>query len=401
MTDRAPLKGVRVLDLSRIVAGPNCTMQLADLGAEVIKVEMPGGGDDSRHMKPPEAGGEGHFYLAYNRNKQSVAIDMKRPEGLDLVLKLAAESDVLAENFRPGVTARLGVDYAAVKAVNPRIVYCSVSAYGQTGMMSGRPGLDPIFQAEMGLMSITGETDGQPMRHPLSIIDMFTSLYAATAVSAAIVDQRATGTGRHLDLSLMGGAISVLANSAQYYLIKGESPPRMGNGFPTAAPVGAFAGGDGGMFYLACGTQRNYENLVATALGRPDLRDDPRYRAMPDRVANRDMLMATLRETFLTAPRAHWVEKLQAASVPCGPIRSIPEALESPEVIEAGLVQTIDHPTAGELRTLRSPIGVVGAPETPDRPPPLLGEHTETVLEQVLGLDAAEIAALKADGVVA
>jgi crotonobetainyl-CoA:carnitine CoA-transferase CaiB-like acyl-CoA transferase len=401
MTDRLPLEGIRVLDLSRIIAGPNCTMQLGDMGAEVIKIEAPGDGDDSRRMKPPEVGGEGHFYLAFNRNKKSVVIDMKAPAGRDLIHRLAAESDVMVENFRPGVTARLGIDYEAIKAINPKLIYCSVSAYGQKGMMSERPGLDPVFQAEMGLMSVAGAIDGEPMRHPLSIIDLFTSLYASTAICAAVVDQQATGTGRHIDVSLMGGAISVLSNSAQYYFASGETPPRMGNGFPTVTPVGAFEGSDGGMFYLACGTQRLYENLVVNALGRPDLRDDPRFVTMSDRVNHRDIFMPLLADIFQTNTRDHWVATLRDASVPCGPVRNIQEALESPEVIEAGLVQTLKHPTAGDLRTLRSPIGLPGGPEREDTPPPLLGEHTDRVLHDVLKLDDATLASLRADKVIA
>ncbi len=400
MVDRLPLEGVRVLDLSRIIAGPNCTMQLADMGAEVIKIEAPDGGDDSRQMKPPEVGGEGHFYLAFNRNKQSVVIDMKSAAGRGLIHRLAALSDVMVENFRPGVAARLGVDYEAIRAINPRLVYCSISAYGQKGMMSDRPGLDPVFQAEMGLMSIAGEIGGQPMRHPLSIIDLFTSLYASTAICAAIVDQKATGTGRHIDVSLMGGAISVLGNAAQYYFTSGEAPPRMGNGFPTVVPVGAFEGSDGGLFYLACGTQRLYENLVVKALGRPDLRDDPRFLTMGDRVAHRDVFMPMLKDIFSTGIRDHWVQKLRAAGVPCGPVRSISEALESPEVIEAGLVQTLSHPTAGKVRTLRSPIGLPGGPDRQDTAPPLLGEHTDSVLRRLLNLDEAALGALRADGVI-
>ncbi len=400
MADRLPLEGIRVLDLSRIIAGPNCTMQLADMGAEVIKVEIPGSGDDSRRMKPPEVGGEGHFYLAFNRNKKSVAVDMKSEAGRDLILRLAAVSDVFVENFRPGVTKRLGIDYETLSEKFPRLVYCSVSAYGQEGMMSDRPGLDPVFQAEMGLMSLCGEIDGPPMRHPLSIIDLFTSLYASTAVCAAVVDQKVTGTGRHIDVSLMGGAVSVLGNAAQYYFTSGEAPPRVGNGFPTVVPVGAFAGSDGGLFYLACGTQRLYENLVVKALGRPDLNQDP-YATMGDRVRRRDEFMGLLADIFREKPRDHWVEALRAAGVPCGPVRSLPEALNSPEVLEAGLVQTLQHPTAGELRTLRSPIGLPGGPERQDTPPPLLGEHTESVLREVLSLDDAALAALKADGVIA
>ena len=395
-----PLEGVRVLDLSRIIAGPNCTMQLADMGAEVIKVEVPGSGDDSRRMKPPEVGGEGHFYLAFNRNKKSIAIDMKTDAGRDLVLKMAATSDVFVENFRPGVAKRLGVDYETLRALNPRLVYCSVSAYGQEGMMSDRPGLDPVFQAEMGLMSLCGEIDGSPMRHPLSIIDLFTSLYASTAVCAAVVDQKVTGTGRHIDVSLMGGAISVLGNAAQYYFTSGEAPPRMGNGFPTVVPVGAFTGSDGGLFYLACGTQRLYENLVIKALERPDLNEDP-YATMGDRVNRRDEFMGLLADIFKAQPRDHWVETLRTAGVPCGPVRSLEEALNAPEVIEAGLIQTLDHPTAGPLRTLRSPIGLPGGPDRQDLPPPLLGEHTDEILKNVLGLNDGEVDDLRANEVVA
>ena len=394
------LDGLRVVDFSHFIAGPLATMFLADMGAEVIKVENPDGGDDSRQMKPPEVGGEGHFYLAFNRNKKSIAIDMKAPAGLDLVHRLAAQSDVLVENFRPGVTARLGVDYATISKLNARLIYCSISAYGQQGMMSARPGLDPIFQAEMGLMSVTGAVDGEPMRHPISIIDLFTSLYASTAITAAIVDQRTTGAGRHIDVSLMGGAVSALSNAAQYYFASGETQPRMGNGFPTVVPVGAFAGSDGDLFYLACGTERLYQNLVVKALARPDLAADPRFRTMALRVHNRDSFMLLLQEIFSAKPRNHWVEVLRAASVPCGPVRSIAEALESPEVIEAGLVQTLKHPTAGDLRTLRSPIGLPEGPHRQDTAPPLLGEHTDDVLRTTLNLDETTLASLRKERVI-
>ena len=401
MSDHLPLEGVRVLDLSRIIAGPNCTMQLADMGAEVIKIENPDGGDDSRGMKPPEIGGEGHFYLAFNRNKKSVAIDMKAPAGLKLIYQLIKRSDVMVENFRPGVTTRLGVDYGTVSKLNPSLIYCSVSAYGQQGMLSALPGVDPIFQAEMGLMSVTGVPDGEPMRHPVSIIDMLTSLYASTAVASAIVDQQATGTGRHIDVSLMGSAISALGNAAQYYLTSGTTPPRMGNGFPTVVPVGAFAGSDGGLFYLACGNERLYQNLVVKALARPDLVTDERFRTMPLRVANRDRFMRILAEVFETKPRDHWVQALRSNGVPCGPVRSIAEALESPEVTEAGLVQTLAHPTAGDLRMLRSPIGLPDGPQRQDSAPPLLGEHTDSVLRKVLDLDDTTLALLRSERIIA
>ena len=396
-----PLVGIKVLDLSRIIAGPLCCQQMADMGADILKVENPKTGDDSRNATKPWAGEDSHFFQAFNRNKRSIGLDFREGEGKKIFFKLLEEADVLVENFRPGVTKRLGLDYETLHTKFPSLVYCSVSAYGQEGIMSDRPGLDPVFQAEMGLMSLCGEIDGGPIRHPLSIIDLFTSLYASTAVCAAIADQNATGQGRHIDMSLMGGAISVLGNVAQYYFTCGEAPPRMGNGFPTVVPVGAFAGSDGYLFYLACGTQRLYENLVVKALNRTDLLEDARFALMGDRVKNRELIMPMFEEIFATQPRDYWVDKLRSAGVPCGPVRNLPEALESPEVLEAGLVQTIEHPTAGKLRTLKSPIGLSDRPNREDTPPPLLGEHTDEILQSILQLSDVEIDELRVNEVIA
>lgn len=395
-----PLAGIRVLDLSRIIAGPNATMQLADLGAEVIKVETPEGGDDSRRMKPPEMGGESAFYLAYNRNKRSIVIDLKSDQGQALLHDLCRHAHVVVENFRPGVTSRLRADYPTLSAINPALVYCSISAYGQEGPMSQRPGLDPVLQAEMGLMSLNGETDGQPLRHPLSLTDLYTGLLASTAICAALVDQRTTATGRHIDLSLMGGAITMLGNMGTYAMAVGTNPPRMGNGFPTVAPVGAFKGSDGLVFYLACGTQRLFENLINDALGRPDLLADPRFATNGARVENRDALMALLNEAFETQPRAAWVEKIRAAGVPAGPVRDIGEALASPEVMAAGLVRETEHPTAGKVRLPASPVRLVGEEGPGHLPPPLHGQHTDEVLEALLELPPERLRQLRDDGVI-
>ena len=400
MKQAPPLTGIRILDLSRIIAGPNCTMQLADLGAEVIKVERPGHGDETRNMRPPDANGEAHFYLAYNRNKKSIAINMQSETGRELIHQLAAKSDVMIENFRPGVVKRLGIDYEAMKQINPGLVYCSISAYGQSGAMAKRPGLDPVLQAEMGLMSVNGEPEGTPMRHLISLTDLMTSLLASTAISAALVRRKDTGLGEFIDLSLMGGAFALLGNVAQYYLTSGENPPRTGNAHPSAVPVGAFAGSDGEMFYMACGTQGHYIKLVESIIEQPELIEDRRFATNKDRVENRQELLDILAKVFAAQPRDYWVEQIQAAGLPAGPVRTLSEAMESPEVINSGLLQTLNHPTAGDIRLMRSPIKLANTEDKPDSPPPLLGQHTDEVLRDVLEADDETLANLRSAGVI-
>lgn len=400
MKQAPPLTGIRILDLSRIIAGPNCTMQLADLGAEVIKVERPGYGDETRNMRPPDANGEAHFYLAYNRNKKSIAINMQSDTGRELIHQLAAKSDVMIENFRPGVVKRLGIDYEAMKQINPGLVYCSISAYGQSGAMAKRPGLDPVLQAEMGLMSVNGEPEGTPMRHLISLTDLMTSLLASTAISAALVRRKDTGLGEFIDLSLMGGAFALLGNVAQYYLTSGENPPRTGNAHPSAVPVGAFAGSDGEMFYMACGTQGHYIKLVESIIEQPELIEDRRFATNKDRVENRQALLDILAKVFAAQPRDYWVEQIQAAGLPAGPVRTLSEAMESPEVINSGLLQTLNHPTAGDIRLMRSPIKLANTEDKPDSPPPLLGQHTDEVLRDVLEADDETLANLRSAGVI-
>ncbi|MDH3701816.1 MAG: CoA transferase [Alphaproteobacteria bacterium] len=390
----APLHGIRVLDLSRIAAGPFCTMQLADLGAEVIKVERPGHGDDTRHMTPPESGGEAHFYLAFNRNKRSIELDMKTGEGRDIVHRLAEKCDVLVQNFRPGVMARLGLDYDAMRVRHPHLIYCSISSYGQQGGMSDRPGLDPVLQAEMGHMMLTGQPDGEPTRSPLSITDLFVGLYASTAILSAVVARGETGRGQHIDLALMDGAVATLSNFAQAYLCSGENPPRTGNMHSVAVPAAAFQARDG-MFYLACGTQRLYELLCNKVLERPDFLDNPKFVNNAARVANRSEFMTLLRDIFAAETLDHWMTKMRAAGVPAGPVRSVSEALESPEVRERGMVTTVPHPTAGEVRLVGTPYRLSDTPAVDPVAPPLRGQHTEAVLRGLLDLDDAAIAALR------
>lgn len=396
-----PLAGIRILDLSRIVAGPNATMQLADMGAEVIKVETPGGGDDTRRMMPPTMGEESAFYLAFNRNKRSMVIDLKTEDGRNILYRLTERADVVVENFRPGVTKRLGVDYETLSAIKPELVYCSVSAYGQDGPMSQRPGLDPVLQAEMGLMTLNGEPEGDPLRHPLSLTDLYTGMQAATAICAALVRQQTGGRGCHIDLSLMGGAMAMLGNMGTYAMATGHNPPRMGNGFPTVAPVGAFKGSDGGMFYTACGTQKLFDQLAADALEMPELLEDPRFTDNGGRVENRDALMGLLADTFATRTRDEWVAKIRAAGVPAGPVRNINDACNSEEVRAAGLMREVEHPTAGKVTLPGSSIRFRGEPELPLGNPPLYGEHTDTLLAELLAMDEAEIEALRAAKIVA
>ncbi len=399
-TQTPPLRGVRVLDFSRIIAGPNCTMQLGDLGAEIIKVERIGAGDETRHMRPPDTNGLSHFFIAYNRNKKSIAVDMKSAAGQALIRRLAGRCDVVVENFRPGVAERLGIDYPRLSADNPGLVYCSISAYGQTGTMAARPGLDPILQAEMGLMALNGEPDGQALRHPVSLSDVVASLLAASAVTAALYRRCATGAGEYIDLSLMGSALAMLGNVAQYFLTGGVDPPRTGNSHPTAVPVGAFYGSDGLQFYTAFAAQAHFVKMVEQVLCRPELLADPRFADNSARVTNREALIGELSDIFAEHPRDYWVESIQDAGLPAGPVRTLSQALTSPEVAEAGLLQTFDHPTAGQIRTLRTPIRLTHTEPVSESPPPDLGQHTDTVLRDLLDLGEDDIAQLRMAGTI-
>lgn len=403
MTDAGPaappLTGIRVLDLTRIVAGPFCTMQLADLGAEIIKIERPGHGDDTRHFKPPEAGGESHFYLAFNRGKKSIALNLSSDEGRDIVHQLAAKCDVLIQNFRPGVMARLGLDYDVMKERHPHLIYCSISSYGQEGSMADRPGLDPVLQAEMGLMAITGDPAGDPIRSPLSLTDLFIGLYASTSILSAVISRRDSGQGQHIDLALMDGAAAALGNIAQGYFCTGEDPVRTGNTHAVAVPASAFHAKDG-MFYLACGTDRLFHSLCKDVIDRLEWIDDPRFRSNPDRLAHRDELMRLLSEIFAEQPLGYWMPKCREAGVAAGPVRSISEALESPEVAERNMVVTVPHPTAGDLRMLGTPYKMSGTPAADPVAAPLLGQHTDEVLRDLLEMDEAAIAALRDGGTV-
>ncbi|MHB8782215.1 MAG: CaiB/BaiF CoA transferase family protein [Desulfobacteria bacterium] len=384
-----PLEGVRILDLSRVLAGPFCTMILGDLGAEVIKVERPAGGDDTREWGPPFASGESAYYLCVNRNKKSVALDLKSPKGIAAVRALASRSDVVIENFRVGVADKLGLGYDALAEGNPGLVYCSVTGYGQTGPYRDLPGYDFIAQAMSGLMSVTGEPGGEPMKLGVATVDLTTGMYAAVAILAALRRRDSTGVGQRIDLALMDSALSWLANVGENHLVSGEVPGRFGNAHATIVPYQVFRSKDG---YLAVGigNDRQYRKFCEIA-GAPELSSDERFSTNPERVRNREALIPLLERVFATRPTAEWIERLWSEGIPAGPINTVDRALEDPNTLAREMVVDMPHPKAGSVRLIGSPMKFSATPVEYRRPPPLLGEHTEEVLRDVLGMPAEAI----------
>jgi formyl-CoA transferase len=394
----ALLSGLRVLDCSRVLAGPFATMILGDLGAEVIKVEHPQGGDDTRAWGPPDAGGESAYYLSINRNKRSLALDLKTAAGRDLLRRLAGVSDVLVENFRRGTMEAWGLDYATLAADQPGLVYCTISGYGPEGPQREKPGYDFAVQAASGLMSITGPADGEPSKLGVAIVDILAGLFAANAILAALLGRAVQGRGTYIEVSLLESALAALINVGQNYLVTGTPPRRYGNAHPNIVPYQTFAAADGWLA-LAVGNDKQFAALCRV-LGDPALADDPRFATNPARVTHRATLVPLLSEHFLTRPVAHWVAALEATGVPIGPVATVAEVLDSPQVRALGLVRTVDHPTAGRLRLIGSPLHLNGAPPPIRLPPPLLGQHSAAILADTLALTPAAIAALAQDGVI-
>jgi crotonobetainyl-CoA:carnitine CoA-transferase CaiB-like acyl-CoA transferase len=414
MTPMTSLDGIRILDLSRVLAGPWCTQTLADLGADVIKIERPGSGDDTRSWGPPFLQGadgsdthEAAYYLGANRNKRSVTCDIAQPAGQALVRALAAHCDVFVENFKVGDMARYGLDYAAIRAVNPRIVYCSVTGFGQTGPYRERAGYDYAVQGMGGLMSITGERDalgGGPQKVGVAVADLFTGLYAAVAITAALRHAERTGEGQAIDMALLDTQVAMLANLGANYLVSGQVPGRAGNAHQNIVPYQVFEvapGADGAKDHviLAVGNDGQFAKFCEVA-GRPDLAADARFARNQDRVRNRAVLVPLLEEVFRARSKAEWLPALEGAKVPCGAINNLAEVFADPQVQERAMVQTWDHPLAPGLRLVASPLKLSATPVRAERPPPLLGEHTEEVLAGVLGWDSQTIAALRQQGVV-
>jgi crotonobetainyl-CoA:carnitine CoA-transferase CaiB-like acyl-CoA transferase len=401
---------LRVLDLSRVLAGPWASQVLADLGAEVIKVERPGAGDDTRGWGPPylrdgrgEDTAESAYFAAANRGKRSIALDLSRPEGQDVVRRLAARSDVLLENFKVGALTRLGLGYADLAEANPRLVYCSITGFGQTGPYRHRAGYDLVVQGMGGLMSVTGAPDGEPGAGPMkvgvAVADVMTGMYAATAVLAALVHRDRTGRGQHIDLSLLDVQVAMLANQAASFLATGRPPGRLGNTHPSIVPYQAFATRDGHVI-LAVGNDLQFARFCDVA-GRPDLAADPRFATNACRVVNRALLVPVLEAILLDRPSRAWTEALEAAGVPCGPVNDLAQVFEDPQVIHRELRVELPHPVAGAVPVVRSPIRLSGTPVVHRDPPPVLGQHSRQVLAELLGMTDEEIQALRVSGVVA
>ena len=406
---KGALDGLRVLDLSRVLAGPWAGQILGDLGAEVIKVERPGRGDDTRAWGPPylnDAQGaptsESAYYLSANRNKQSVTIDITRPEGQRLVKELVAESDVLLENFKVGGRKRYGLDYDSLAAINPRLIYCSITGFGQDGPYAERPGYDFLIQGMGGLMSITGQPGGEPGGGPVkagvALTDITTGLYAAIAVLAAVNHRHQSGEGQHIDMALLDVQVATLANQAMNFLTSGTAPTRMGNAHPNIVPYQTFPAADGDII-LTIGNDDQFARFCDAA-GRPEWASDERYASNAARVANRDTLIPALRQTTVMKTTAEWLRLLEDAGVPGGPVNTIEQVFQDPQVQHRGLRIDLSHPLTQSVPLVGSPLRLSGSPVRYQAAPPLLGEHTAEVLTGLLGLDATQLAQLKADGVI-
>lgn len=409
MSTNAPLSHLRILDLSRVLAGPWCSQLLADLGAEVIKIERPVSGDETRAWGPPylkDAAGndtsESAYYCAVNRNKKSVTVDIAHADGQKIIRELALTADVLLENYKVGGLDKYGLDYASLSAANPRLIYCSITGFGQNGPWADRPGYDFIIQGIGGLMSVTGEADGRPGGGPqkvgVALVDILTGLYAANAVQAALLERERSGLGQHIDLSLLDTEVASLANLALNYLCTDVSPKRMGNAHPNIAPYQVLPAADG-HFIVAVGNDGQFRRLCEV-MGLPELADDPRFATNADRVGNRQALDEFIERRAKERNKKEWLMTLEAAGVPCGPINSIGEAFAEPQMAAREMVIDLPHPTAGSARLVGNPIKLSRTPVDYRNAPPLLGEHTEEVLAELLGYSTEEIARLSGKGVI-
>jgi len=401
-----PLAGFRVLDLSRILAGPWASQMLADLGAEVIKIERPGQGDDTRGWGPPymsdesgNATSEAAYFHGANRGKLSVCIDMSSKQGQQLIRQLAERSDVLIENFKVGGLQKYDLDYASLKAINPKLIYCSITGFGQTGPYRERAGYDFMIQAMGGLMSVTGEREGEPMKVGVALSDVMTGLYAANAIQAALIHRLRGGEGQHIDLALLDVQVATLANQAMNYLASGNNPQRLGNAHPNIVPYQAFQAADGYLI-LAVGNDAQFARFC-DLVGQPELASDERFKTNSNRVKNRDFLIPGLAEIMLTQKTDAWLEQLNQKGIPCGPIANIDQVFDNPQVQHRGMLLELDHPVAGKVPSVANPIRLSESAVTYDKAPPLLGQHTEQVVCDLLGLGRDQIDQLINDGIIA
>lgn len=394
-----PLEGVRVLDLSRVLAGPFCSMILADLGAEVVKVEMPGSGDDTRSWGPPFIKGESAYFLCVNRNKKSITLNLKKEKGKEILYELAKKCDVLLENFSPGVTERLGVDYEKICKVNPHLIYCSISGFGQTGPYRDRPAYDIIIQGMGGLMGITGEMDRPPVRIGVAVTDLGAGMYAAIAILSALIARGKTGEGQYVDVSLLDGTISWMTYMATNYFTTGKVPERTGSAHPNIVPYQCFEASDGKYLTLAVGNDRIWKSFCK-ALGLENLAEDPKFSENPKRVENREELIAELVKIFLTKTRDEWLEILSKNNVPSGPVYAMDEIFLDPQVLHRDMLVEIEHEKIGKLKQIGNPIKFSKTAGRIRVPPPLLGQHNREILQNLLKYSEDEINQLKKEGVI-
>ena len=396
-----PLNGLRVFDLTRILAGPTCTQILGDLGADIIKIERPGSGDDTRKFGPPflkDGAGretsESGYFLGINRNKRSITLDLTTPEGQDLAHRLIAKCDILSENFKTGGLAKYGLSYDQLKDAHPGLVYCSITGFGQSGPYAKRPGYDLLIQGMSGLMSITGEPDGLPQKSGVPISDLMAGMYAAVGVCAALRHREITGEGQHIDISMLDTSVATLSMQGLNYLTSGVAPPRYGNAHPNIVPYQVFATADGHII-LAVANDGQFDRFCAFA-NAVDLCKDPRFSTNVERVRNRDQLIPKLTEIIAGKPSSHWLDGLEAQNVSCGPINTIDQVFADPQVQAREMEIAMAHPlTENPVRLIGSPLKMSATPPSYDHTPPLLGEHTDAVLGELLGMDGDELAVLR------
>ena len=392
---KLPLQGIRVIDFSQILAGPFCTMLLADMGADVVKVEKPNGGDDTRRYGPPFIEGESAAFLTLNRNKRSIVLDLKSEQGLGVVRRMLADADVMLHNFRPGVVERMGLGYADVSALNPAIVYCAVSGFGATGPYSQRAGFDLVAQGMSGLMSINGFPDAPPAKVGVPMADLNTGMFCAYGILTAYINRLATGKGQHVDASLLESGMAYTLYESATYFATGEVAGPLGSAHRMIAPYQAFATQDG-YINIGAANQNNWERMCR-AVGRDDLLDDARFASNPERMVNIQSLTPIMEETFRTQTTAHWVEVLERAGVPCGPIYNIEQVYADPHVQSRDMAVELQHPKAGGIRNIGVAVKLSDTPGSVRTPAPLLGQHTDDVLTE-FGYSDADIAALRQSG---
>ena len=392
-----PLEGIRVLDLSRILAGPFCTMMLGDMGAEVIKVENPVGGDDTRGWPPFYDGGESSYFQSVNRNKKSLTLNLKAEEGKSILRGLVEKSDILIQNFRPGAIERLGFDWDTCHALNPRLIYASVSGYGQSGPSKERPAYDILLQGEGGLMSITGAEGGGGFKTGIAIADLTTAMFATQGILLAIIARERTGKGQYVDTAIQDGQAALMSHAAGNFFATGTPPGRLGNRHPSIAPYRDFPCSDGELIVAAAND--SLWQRFARAIGRVDLADDPKWDTNAARVSGRDELEAEIEETMRARTRAEWAEIVSDAGVPCGPVRTIEELCADPQIHHREMVVEMEHARTGVLKVMGNPMKLSDTPGELRLPPPLLGEHTDEILTSLLGKSGEEITALKEKGV--